>query len=69
MGPLMRGLLSVLNTIVLHALQLWNLQVWNRGYGGTAYVEGDVSYTGVFDCVEGRCPNACRVQGSAVFGQ
>lgn len=69
MGPLMHGLLSVLNTIVLHDLLLWNLQTWNRGYGGTAYVEGDVSYIGVFDCVEGQCPNPCHVQGSAVFGQ
>ena len=48
MGPLIRGFFSIVNTTVLHDLQLIESadaepRIWRKhGYRGTAYIEGQL---------------------------
>ena len=39
-----------------------NSQMLNYGYGGST-----ISYTRIFNCMEGQCPNPCVIQGSTVL--
>ena len=63
-GPLTYGFFSIVNTPPLHDPQL----VESSDTEGLHICGGlTMSYTQIFCCVEGQCPNLCLVQGSTVY--